>query len=100
MELVRVVRTPEGEFALDPTGKAAGRGAYLCPQAHCLETAIRRKSFQRAFRQNIEPAGAAALAAQIADYLALLPNDRNTAQPPERAPTGDTETTEKVKDTS
>ena len=29
-ELIRVVRTPEGEFRIDTTGKAAGRGAYIC----------------------------------------------------------------------
>ena len=29
-ELIRVVRTPEGEVLLDPTGRRNGRGAYLC----------------------------------------------------------------------
>lgn len=41
-ELIRVVRTPEGEIALDMTGKKNGRGAYLCPRVSCLSKA--RKS--------------------------------------------------------
>ena len=37
--LIRVVRTPEGEIKLDSTGKANGRGVYLCPDASCLKKA-------------------------------------------------------------
>lgn len=36
-ELMRVVRTPEGEVTLDPTGKKSGRGAYVCPDVKCLK---------------------------------------------------------------
>jgi len=98
-ELVRIVRTPEGVFALDPTGKAAGRGAYLCPHENCLQAAIKRKSFHRAFRQNVEPTEAAALTAQIAHYLERE-SELAAARDEDRAPTGDSDTTEKVKDTS
>lgn len=35
-ELIRVVRSPEGEISLDTTGKKPGRGAYLCPDPECL----------------------------------------------------------------
>ena len=38
-ELVRVVRSPEGEISLDTTGKKPGRGAYICPNAACLAKA-------------------------------------------------------------
>lgn len=38
-ELIRIVRSPEGEISLDFTGKAAGRGAYLCKKAACLRAA-------------------------------------------------------------
>ena len=38
-ELLRVVRTPEGTVAVDLTGKANGRGAYLCRSAQCLKKA-------------------------------------------------------------
>lgn len=41
-ELLRVLRTPEGEITLDFTGKKSGRGAYICPRAACLKKA--RKS--------------------------------------------------------
>lgn len=40
-ELVRIVRTPEGEGIVDPTGKKAGRGAYICPCLECLEKAFK-----------------------------------------------------------
>ena len=48
-ELVRVVRSPEGEISLDFRGKAPGRGAYLCPNADCLKKAIRSKALERNF---------------------------------------------------
>ena len=48
-ELVRVVRSPEGEVSMDLTGKKAGRGAYLCPSAACLAKARKAKRLERAF---------------------------------------------------
>lgn len=52
-EMLRVIRTQEGEFLLDATGKKNGRGAYLCPSSSCLEKAIRQKGLERSFRQAI-----------------------------------------------
>lgn len=52
-ELIRVVRTPEGNIELDPTGKLAGRGAYLCPQNQCLELAVKGKRLQKALDHDI-----------------------------------------------
>ena len=46
-ELIRVVRTPEGEVSLDFGGKMNGRGAYICPDPECLKKAIRSKSLER-----------------------------------------------------
>ena len=46
-ELIRVVRSPEGTVSLDFYGKAAGRGAYVCPSEECLKKAIRSKSLDR-----------------------------------------------------
>ena len=46
-ELIRVVRTPEGEVSLDFGGKMNGRGAYLCPDPECLKKAIRSKALER-----------------------------------------------------
>ena len=47
-ELVRVVRSPQGEIALDRVGKMPGRGAYLCPSAQCLAKARKAKRLERA----------------------------------------------------
>lgn len=49
-ELIRVVRSPEGEVFLDPVGKAPGRGAYVCRQAACLKRAVKARAFERAFK--------------------------------------------------
>ena len=46
-ELIRVVRGPEGTVSLDFSGKAPGRGAYVCPQAECLRRAIKSKALER-----------------------------------------------------
>ncbi|MBQ2694762.1 MAG: YlxR family protein [Clostridia bacterium] len=48
-ELVRVVRSPEGEISLDLTGKKPGRGAYVCRSAECLEKARKTKRLEKAF---------------------------------------------------
>ena len=46
-ELIRVVRSPEGKVGLDFSGKAAGRGAYLCPNPECLKKAMKSKALDR-----------------------------------------------------
>ena len=46
-ELIRVVRTPEGNVQVDFSGKVNGRGAYLCPNPECLRKAQRIKSLER-----------------------------------------------------
>ena len=48
-ELVRVVRSPEGEVSLDLRGKANGRGAYICRNPDCLKKALRSRALERAF---------------------------------------------------
>lgn len=48
-ELIRVVRSPEGQISLDFKGKASGRGAYVCPDAQCLKKAVKAKALERAF---------------------------------------------------
>jgi predicted RNA-binding protein YlxR (DUF448 family) len=54
-ELMRIVRTPEGAVEHDPTGKRNGRGAYLCPNTICFQTAIKERRFRQAFGFDIEP---------------------------------------------
>ena len=46
-EFVRVIRTPEGEILLDESGKANGRGVYLCPKKSCLQMAKKAKRLER-----------------------------------------------------
>ncbi len=46
-ELIRVVRTTEGSVILDFSGKANGRGAYICPKMECLQKARKAKSLER-----------------------------------------------------
>ena len=46
-DMVRVVRTPEGEIVLDLTGKKSGRGAYVCRSLACLQKARKRRAFER-----------------------------------------------------
>ena len=48
-ELIRAVRSPEGEISLDFKGKLPGRGAYLCPDPECLKKAVKAKALERAF---------------------------------------------------
>lgn len=49
-DLVRFVRQADGRVALDPTGKMAGRGAYVCATPECLDAARKRKGLDRALR--------------------------------------------------
>jgi len=52
-ELLRIVRTPEGEIVLDPTGKKAGRGAYMCRSEQCLTKAFKEKRLEKALKHPI-----------------------------------------------
>ena len=54
-ELIRVVRSPEGQISLDFKGKAYGRGAYICHDPQCLKKAIKSKALERAFSAQIPP---------------------------------------------
>jgi hypothetical protein len=52
-ELVRFIRTAEGYVGVDPTGKANGRGAYVCPQPACFESAIGKRRLASALRASL-----------------------------------------------
>ena len=65
-ELVRVVKSPEGEISLDTTGRKPGRGAYLCPDAACLAKAKKKKALERCFEQPVPAEVYDALARQLA----------------------------------
>ena len=55
-ELVRVLRTPEGEVVLDLTGKKSGRGAYICKKAACFKKARKSRRFETALECSIPEA--------------------------------------------
>jgi predicted RNA-binding protein YlxR (DUF448 family) len=52
-ELIRIVRTPEGETLIDPTGKKSGRGAYVCRSPECLKRAIKQKQLERQLQASL-----------------------------------------------
>ena len=52
-ELIRVVRTPEGDIRLDRSGKLAGRGVYLCTDPACFRKCVKNKILNKAFRMNV-----------------------------------------------
>ena len=52
-DMMRVLKTAEGQIVLDTTGRKNGRGAYLCPSSDCLAKAIRQKGLERSFKQAI-----------------------------------------------
>lgn len=47
-DFVRIVRAPDGTLSLDTSGRASGRGAYLCADRSCWSMALKRKSIERA----------------------------------------------------
>ena len=52
-ELVRVVKSPEGEISLDLTGRKSGRGAYVCRNVRCFKKARKAKRFERSLECEI-----------------------------------------------
>lgn len=54
-ELVRVVRTTEGQIAVDPTGRRNGRGAYVHQTRECWAAALRKGNLERALKATIDP---------------------------------------------
>ena len=68
-ELLRVVRSPEGEIALDSRGKMPGRGAYVCRNQACLSQAIRQRQLERQLETKLSEE----VAARLRDMLETLP---------------------------
>lgn len=70
-QLVRLVRRPNGEVVIDPTGKLAGRGAYLCRTKACWERALEQKRIGRALKVELT----AEQQAQLAEFANTLPEE-------------------------
>lgn len=60
--LLRLVRTPEGSVQPDPSGRARGRGSYLCPEASCWQLGLERGGLERSLRSPVSPADRKSLA--------------------------------------
>ena len=69
--LVRIVRNPEGRIEVDPAGKAAGRGAYLCSRPECWAAALKRNRIEQALRATLTPEDRS----RLAEYAATLRNE-------------------------
>ena len=52
-EMIRILKTPEGSFTLDTTGRKNGRGAYLCPCMECFRKAVKGRGLERSFKMAI-----------------------------------------------
>ena len=63
-ELMRVVKPQDGDPAIDRTGKAPGRGAYVCERAECLKRAQKTRALERALDAKIDDAVFEQLAVQ------------------------------------
>ena len=69
-QLVRVVRSKDGEISLDLSGRKNGRGSYICRSTECFMLAVKRKSFERAFGEKL-PEG---IISKIQEELSLEQN--------------------------
>ncbi|MEJ2471279.1 MAG: DUF448 domain-containing protein [Desulfuromonadales bacterium] len=84
-ELIRFVRSPDGEILADLKGRLPGRGAYLCNSRACIAAAVRNRQFDRSFRQACSTVDAAQLQAGLAQawlnrLVALLGMSKKSAQ--------------------
>jgi uncharacterized protein len=80
-ELIRVVRSPDGHIALDPTSKKSGRGAYVCARRSCWDIALKKGKLEREFETTLVPEDRAALD----EYYASLPPEPAPLSPPSKA---------------
>jgi len=69
-ELIRIVKSPEGEISLDATGKKSGRGAYICPNRECLAKAVKSHRLEKTFSCRIDES----IYGVIADELSTAEN--------------------------
>lgn len=67
-EMVRIVRTTAGKVVVDPSGKQAGRGGYICPNFDCWERALKRGSLAHTLKAEIAPQDRAELERMAETY--------------------------------
>ena len=73
-ELIRVVRTPEGTLEIDPKGKSAGRGAYLCRKRECSEVALTPGRLSQALKCAVSASEAETLSASVSSLIDVSGN--------------------------
>ena len=66
--MLRIVLTPQGEIMIDPTGKKAGRGSYICNDRNCFDLAKKRKALDRGLKTQVADEVYEALLRQIDTY--------------------------------
>jgi uncharacterized protein len=72
-DMWRIVHTPEGKVCLDGVkGKMNGRGAYVCPQVSCLESLLKKKALNRAFKSPVEATDLETLKTEFVTRLTQL----------------------------
>ena len=67
-ELIRIVRTTDGQILVDPTGKINGRGAYICPDINCFDKGIKSKQLVNAFGEGVPEEVLETLRNKIGEY--------------------------------
>lgn len=67
-ELLRVLRTPEGDITLDFGGKMSGRGAYICPKLSCLKKARKSRRIDRSLECTVPEEIYDRMEAQLSDH--------------------------------
>lgn len=78
--LYRIVRNADGEVMFDASGRAAGRGAYVC-SLECLKSAAKAKKVQRALRTNVEHDEIDRIASEIEDAIRCGGDDKERVCP-------------------
>lgn len=71
-DMIRVLKTPEGDITIDATGKKNGRGAYICNSLACLQKAVKSRGLERSLRTEIPPE----LMESLTKEMVLLESDR------------------------
>lgn len=67
-ELIRIVSPGDGHIFLDATGRANGRGVYLCPDPVCFEKARKKNALSRSLGMKLDPEDVAAVFAELEQY--------------------------------
>jgi predicted RNA-binding protein YlxR (DUF448 family) len=68
MQMIRIVAQPEGSVKIDPSGKANGRGIYLCPNEECFSLARKKRAIGRGLQVEISEENLNKLFEELSDY--------------------------------